>query len=595
MDYQGVANLATMFLDQAGRHAARPFLWTKRDKVWGSRNWAETDRQVRALSRGLRAAGVKPGDRVLLCAENRPEWLVADVAIMAAGAITVPVYVTNTADDHRFVLEDSGASAAIVSTAKLARALLPAVAAVPACRLVVAMERPEPAPDGLDLADWQAVLAAGEGLADDVGEVAGRVGRRDTACFIYTSGTGGRPKGVVLSHGAILANCAGAYDLLLDLGLDDEVFLSFLPLSHSYEHTCGQFFPISIGAQIYYAEGADALAANLQETRPTIVTAVPRLYEVLHGRINAGVRTAPALRRALFQRTLDLGLKRLRGQPLGLAGLLDPLLERLVRAKVRQRFGGRLKAFVSGGAPLNPDIGEFFLALGVPILQGYGQTEAAPVISCNRPRRVRIETVGPPLKGVEVRLAEDGEILVRGELLMEGYWNQPEASAAALQGGWLHTGDIGAIDADGYIRITDRKKDMIVLSGGDNIAPAKLEGALSLEAEIGQAMVVGDKRPFLVALIVPDRAWTEAWAAAAGKPADLALLSTDKAFVAALGQVVDRVNARLSAIEKIRRFAVLPSAFTTENGMMTPTLKTRRHVVRQHYQTVIDGLYEGRG
>ncbi len=335
----------------------------------------------------------------------------------------------------------------------------------------------------------------------------------------------------MLSHRNILGNCRGAYRLLEQLGLGDEVFLSFLPLSHSYEHTAGLMFPISIGAEIYFAEGADTLAANLLEARPTIMTAVPRLYETMHQRIRLGIERERGLKRRLFEQAVAIGRKRLAGETLPLADrLLDPVLERLVRDKVRARFGGRLKAMVSGGAPLNPEIGGFFLALGVRLLQGYGQTEAAPVIACNPPDRTRIDTVGPALDGVEIRIAEDGEILVRGDNVMQGYWNDPEATSRTLVDGWLHTGDIGLLDPDGYLRITDRKRDFIKNSGGDMVAPARVESALTLAPEIAQAMVSGDRRPYLVAVLVPDPDFAAAYAREHDVPGDLPSLTHDPGF-----------------------------------------------------------------
>ncbi len=400
----------------------------------------------------------------------------------------------------------------------------------------------------------------------------------------------------MLTHRSILANCDGAYGLLETIGLGDEVFLSLLPLSHSYEHTAGLFFPISIGAQIYYAEGPDQLAANLQEVRPTIMTAVPRLYEVLHDRILRGVERQGGQKAKLFHDAVRLGRKRYE-DPASLSlgeRLYDWLLGLLVRRKVATRFGGRLKAFVSGGAALNPDIGKFFLALDVALLQGYGQTEASPVISANPPGAIKIHTVGPALRGVEVRIAEDGEILVRGDMLMKGYWRDPETTAATIVDGWLHTGDIGVIHPDGYIEITDRKKDIIVNSGGDNISPARLESKLTLEREIQQALVYGDKRPYLVAVVVPDPDFVEAWATENGRTANIEALCDDEGFRKAVGQAVDRVNGDLAQIEKIRRFVVAREPFTTENGMMTPTLKIRRHKIRENYWEKLDGLY-GRG
>jgi long-chain acyl-CoA synthetase len=376
------------------------------------------------------------------------------------------------------------------------------------------------------------------------------------------------------------------------LGLGDEVFLSFLPLSHSYEHTAGMMFPISIGAQVYFAEGAETLAANLLEARPTIMTAVPRLYETLHQRIRHGVERQRHVSQTLFHKTVAIGKKRLAGERLGLGErVLDPALDRLVRAKVRARFGGRLKAMVSGGAALDPEIGGFFLALGVELLQGYGQTEAGPVICCNPPGAVRIETVGPPLEGVEVKIAEDGEILVRGENVMRGYWNDAEASRRTLAEGWLHTGDVGELDGRGYLRVTDRKRDFIKNSGGEMIAPAHVEGRLTLAPEIAQAMVFGDRHPYLVAVIVPD---AEFVAAQGGGEADLPRLAADPGFVRAVGSVVGRVNSGLTPTERVRRFVVAAEPFSIGNGQLTPTLKIRRHAIRDAYGAQLEALYDGR-
>jgi long-chain acyl-CoA synthetase len=598
MDLSHVQNLPLMFFERARENADKPFLWRKIDGVYRPLAWAEVARQANLLSRALRARGLQPGDRVALISENRPEWLIADVAVMAAGGITVPAYTTNTVDDHRYILDNSGAKAVIVSTAKLAQRVVPAAARAPSVEFLVAMEPlAEPPRPPIRWAGWDDMLAEGMTMPDDVEAVAATRKRADTCCVIYTSGTGGAPRGVMLSHGAILCNCQGAVEVLRPLGIADNVFLSFLPLSHAYEHSGGQFFPISIGAQIYYAEGADTLVQNLSEAKPTIVTAVPRLYEVMHGRIAKAMEKMPAFRRRLFERALALGRKAYE-QP-GALTLVErvenKVLDVLVRKKAAQRFGGRLKAFVSGGAPLNYEVGLFFTALGIRLLQGYGQTEAAPVISANPVDRIKLHTVGPPLKGVEVRLAEDGEILVRGELVMQGYWGDPEATARTIRDGWLYTADVGRIDEDGYIEITDRKRDIIVVSGGDNVSPQKVEGFLTLEPEIAQAMVVGDKRPFIAALLVPDKDWAEAWAKEKGKPAGLAALVGDAEFRAAVQAAVDRVNRRLSVIERVRQFVLTAEPFSLENGMMTPTLKIRRHVIRQTYGAKLDALYEGRG
>ena len=442
---------------------------------------------------------------------------------------------------------------------------------------------------------WQDTLEAGEGIEDFVAARVSQTARDDLACLIYTSGTGGAPKGVMLSHGAIICNCMGAYGLLREMGLGNEIFLSFLPLSHSYEHTAGQFFPISIGAQIYYAEGVETLATNMQEVRPTIMTAVPRLYESMRARILRGLEQQPASRQRLFFKAVELGLKR-KHEPESLnlgERILDKLLNRLVRRKVKARFGGRLKALVSGGAPLNVEVGEFFEALGLRLLQGYGQTEAAPVISCNPPFAVKMHTVGRPLDGVDLRIAEDGEILVRGELVMQGYWQNPEATAETIRDGWLHTGDVGVLDEDGYLEITDRKKDIIVNSGGDNVSPQRVEGFLTLRAEISQAMVYGDKRPYLVGLIVPDEEFIASWLEEKGRTdeADLAALAEDAEFRKAIGTAIEEVNKTLSQVERVRRFMIAKEPFTIENSLMTPSMKIRRNELKRLYGAELDGLY----
>ena len=595
MDYRSCRNLVAMFLDEAARKGDRPFLWAKRDGTYRATSWGETADAIRALARGLRLLGLKPGERVGLVSENRPEWMIADLGIMAAGGITVPAYTTNTIDDHRHILANSGARMVIVSTNALAARVLPAADQVTSIEHILTIE---PLTTGQvshpEIHDWAEVMAAGKAAPDDVAETVARIGRDDIACLIYTSGTGGVPKGVMLSHANILANCRGAYLLLEAIGYGEEVFLCFLPLSHSYEHTAGMMFPISLGAEIYFAEGAETLAANLLEARPTIMTAVPRLYETMHQRLQRAMEREGGLKARLFQRALALGRKRLE-DPRSLSlreRAANWVLGILVRRKVGKRFGGRLKAMVSGGAPLNPEIGKFFLALGVPLLQGYGQTEASPVVSANPPNRIKIDTVGPPLDGVELKIAEDGEILVRGELIMKGYWNDPESTARALQDGWLHTGDVGMLDPDGYIKITDRKRDFIKNSGGDMVSPARIEGYLTIEPEIGQAMVYGDRRPYLVAVIVPHPELIDSIAQAQGVKAELAQLQEHPELVKAVGAAVARVNAELSPIERVRRFILAREPFTTANGQMTPTLKIKRHAIRQAYGEALVRLYE---
>ncbi|PPR18038.1 MAG: Long-chain-fatty-acid--CoA ligase FadD15 [Alphaproteobacteria bacterium MarineAlpha9_Bin7] len=587
-------NLVAMFFDKAQSKESAPFLWAKRDNAWQSISWHEASEQVSSLARALRAYGLTDGDRVVLVADNSPEWAIADFAIMAAGGVTVPAYVTNTPNDHKHILTDSGAVIAIVSTAKLATTLMHAATEAPLLKRVISIEALyENASSHITTTLWRDALDHGNSQPNNSISEAASIQPDSLACLIYTSGTGGTPKGVMLSHRSILCNCVGAYNLLLALGLEDEVFLSFLPLSHSYEHSCGLMFPISIGAQIYYSEGLDKLSSNLTEVRPTLMTSVPRLYEVMRLKILDGVQRAGGLREKLFKLAIYLGRKSysLGGTLPVHERLLDKLVDKLVRDKVRGRFGGRLKAMVSGGAPLNFDVGIFFSALGLRLLQGYGQTEAAPVISCNPSSKIKLDTVGLPLAHVEVQLADDGEILVRGPLLMTGYWGQPKITNETLRGGWLHTGDIGEIDADGYLTITDRKKDIIVLSGGDNISPQRVEGILCLEPEIEQAIVIGDKRKHLVGILVPSEDFLKEWLKTNDGVAELKQTQNDLRRRDAISDAVHRANKSLSVIEQIRRFALAEQPFTVDNEMLTPTMKNRRHKIIEHYGETIETLY----
>ncbi len=559
--YPDWPNLATMMFSRAREWADRPMLRAFRDGGWHGITWREFARRAASAARRLRAAGVSAGDRVLIVAENRPDYPIIETALMAIRAVPVPTYTTNTVEDHRHIITDSGARVAIVSTAALA---LKVAAAAP-LDLLIAMEPFEAT--GVATAAWQDFLGDPQGPEDIMAEAA-LIPPTALACLSYTSGTGGAPKGVMLPHRAILSNCKGAYILVLPLKLDRETYLSFLPLSHSYEHTAGQFFFLSIGTEIVYSRGVEHLAADMVAIRPTILTMVPRVLEVIRGRILGQMARETAWKQWLFNRAVESGLARAERRPRGLLdAVLEPAYERLVRRKVRGRFGGRVVAAVSGGARLDPVVGRFFLGLGMLLLQGYGQTEAGPVISANPPEDCRIDTVGPPLVGVELRIAEDGEILVRGDLVMDGYWGRPEETAQAIRDGWLHTGDIGEVDADGYLRITDRKKDMIVLSGGENVSPARIEGMLIAEPAILQAVVLGEGRSGLTALLV----------AADGHD--------DASVAAALADV----NKRLSVTERIRRHAVVPP-FTIENGLLTATQKIKRHLVRREHAKLLETL-----
>jgi long-chain acyl-CoA synthetase len=587
-------NLVTMFFTRAREKGEAPFLWAKKEGAWRAVSWRQAAQTVASLSAALKTLGLRPGDTVMLVSENRPEWCLADLAIMAAGCVTVPAYTTNTERDHQHILDDSGARAVIVSTQKLAKALLPAALKTSGCEHVIGIEPLRGAQSGnVAFHDWSALIAS-EAPDVEACERAASFSRGDLACIIYTSGTGGAPRGVMQHHGAILHNVEGCIDIISnDFGWGEEIFLSFLPASHAYEHSGGQFFPIALGAQIYYSEGLEKLASNIEEVRPTLMIVVPRLFEVLRQRILKQVEKQGRLGSYLLGRALDIGAKdysggmRLWDRPMNL------ILGRTLRPKIAKRFGGRVKAMVSGGAPLNPEVGVFFHSIGLTVLQGYGQTEAAPVVSCNRPKAgVRMDTVGPPMKNTEVRIAEDGEILVRGELVMKGYWRNQALTERTVVDGWLHTGDVGHLDEAGRIVITDRKKDLIVNDKGDNVAPQKVEGMLTLQPEIVQAMVVGDKRPYVVGLIVPDPEWTADFCAANRRSCDFARLKTDPDYIRALGAAVERVNADLSVVEKVRRFIVADEPFTVENQQLTPSIKIRRHVLKEIYGERLDALYK---
>ena len=595
-DFGSFPNLVSMFLSRAALRGDRPFLGYKSDSEWYTISWAETARRVAGLAKNLKAMGLKKGDRVMLVSENRPEWCIADLGIMAAGCITVPTYVTNLERDHQHILDNSQSRAVIVSTTKLAQNLMPAVIRSSDCEFVIGMEPLKVAQKGdQSLHHWADMVQGTDADVAALRKDSAEVTRDDIACLIYTSGTGGAPRGVMQHHGAILCNVDGAGEILRDdFGLDNDRFLSFLPLSHAYEHSGGQYLPIGVGAEIFYAEGLEKLAANIEETQPTVMVVVPRLFEVLRARMIKTVEKQGKVPNYLLDKALTIGerdyggKKRLRDGPMRL------LLSRTLKPKIQAKFGGRLKAMVSGGAPLNPDIGIFFQSLGITLLQGYGQTESGPVVSCNRPAAgIRMDTVGPPMKNVEVKFAEDGEILVRGELVMKGYWRNKAETARTIIDGWLHTGDIGHFDPKGRIKITDRKKDLIVNDKGDNVAPQKVEGMLTLQPEILQAMVSGDKRPYIVGLIVPDPEWALDWARGQGMRYDFSELQGNPQFRAAVRAAVDRVNANISVTEKVRQFEFADEPFSIDNGEMTPSMKIRRHVIRDRYKARVDGMYKG--
>ena len=465
LNFDEFNSVVKIFEKQSSTLQDQPYLWRKIDDKYLSLSWKEIRINVERFSTALRNLGILEGDRVVIVSENRPEWQIADLSIMAVGAISVPAYTTSTTNDYEYIIKHSGARCIIVSNHDLANKVLPAVLNSHMCQTVIKINDDNKNYDvPITVLSWNSLINENNNSVLQLAESINNHKRTDTACIIYTSGTGGNPKGVMLSHGAMLANCTGCKYLLEDIvsSLKEIRFLSWLPLSHSYEHTI-TFYMIGIGAQIYYAEGIEKLLVNMAEARPHFMTAVPRFYDSLHARISQGLKKQSKVSQFFFKETLRLGKKTYFNEPLSFfEKKFNGLLNKIVRKKVNKRFGGSLKALVSGGAALNFEVGLYLSALGLPLLQGYGQTETAPVVSANPPNKIKLDTVGPVFKGTKVKIAEDGEILVSGENVMNGYWNDPKATSSTLINGWIHTGDIGELDEEGYLKITDRKKDIIV-------------------------------------------------------------------------------------------------------------------------------------
>ena len=598
-------SIVSLFYHQSIKLADEPYLWKKLDNQFVPLSWKKISEQVEAIAQGLIDLGILKGDRIVILSENRPEWQVADLAIMAIGAISVPAYTTSTTNDYEHIINHSGARCIIVSSHKLALKAIPAVLKSTKCQNIIKIdednnEYKEP----INITKWKTLIDKKQDSSlkafnnnnyeyFNFQENIKIQKRSDTACIIYTSGTGGDPKGVMLSHGAMLANCTGAKELLKNLinDLNEIRFLSWLPLSHSYEHTL-QFYIMGIGAQIYYAESIDKLLINMSEAKPHFMTAVPRFYDSLHTRISQGLKKQGKISQLLFSTTLKLGKKRYYNQDMSkIEKIINNILDKIVRKKVKKRFGGNLRALVSGGAALNFEVGLYLTALGLPLLQGYGQTETAPVVSANPPEKIKLDTVGPVFQGTEVKIASDGEILVRGENIMNGYWNDPKATSSTIIDGWVHTGDIGSFDEDQYLKITDRKKDIIVNAGGDNISPSRIEEKLNIEPQIAQSMLYGDFKNYLVAIIIPDKEQALLWAKKNNKEPDISFLINDEDFIKMIKEVTNKVNINLSVIEQIRKFILIDEEFTIENDMMTPTMKVKRYKVKNIFESRLEELY----
>ena len=510
MNLNNLNNLIELFVNQANKQNKKDiFLEWLNPSNKKTYTWEQTEKNILKLSKVIKE-NIKEGDRCLLVSENRPEWFVSDLAIMVAGGITVPAYTTYTEDDYKYLIEDCEPSLVIVSNNEMLKKLNNSINEKDFIKKVITLDEKTKVTNNLNIINKEKYLdfnliINNNLLAEDKIEN-NKLKRNSPACIIYTSGTGGNPKGVILSHGGILNNLVGACEIMKPLFNSRPVFLTWLPLSHSYEH-CVQFAQIAVGAKVFYAEKIEKLLENISEAKPTIMTAVPRFYQNLYNKINMNLKKQTGFKAKLIEATLRLGRKKLLNQKTTFyEKLIDFIVDKLVRKKIKKQFGGNLKAFVSGGGALDKEIGEFLNSVGLPTLQGYGLTETSPVVSCNPIHKIKVETVGPPFKGNEVKIAEDGEILVKGENVMLGYWNKKEETEKVIINGWLHTGDIGEIDPnDGYLKITDRKKDIIVSAGGDNISPAKIENMITNEPEIDQCMVYGDKKNYLVALIVPNK------------------------------------------------------------------------------------------
>ena len=595
LNFDQFNSIVSLFHHQVKLFQDKPYLWKKIDGKYTSLSWKQVREQVDSIAKGLKNLGILKGDRVVILSENRPEWQIADLAIMSIGAISVPAYTTSTTSDYSHIINHSEARCIIIASHSLALKALPAVVKSSKCKNVIKIDNDknnynEP----VNIISWNTLIKENnDDKLIDFEEEAKTQQRKDTACIIYTSGTGGNPKGVMLSHGAMLTNCTGAKELLKNLikDLKEIRFLSWLPLSHSYEHTL-QFFKMGISAQIFYAESIDTLLVNMGEVKPHFMTAVPRFYDSLHTRISQGLKKQGKISQLLFATTLKLGEKNYFNEKMnGLEKITNKLLDKIVRRKVNKRFGGNLKALVSGGSALNFEVGLYLTALGLPLLQGYGQTETAPVVSANPPEKVKLDTVGIVFKGTEVKIADDGEILVRGENVMNGYWNDPHSTNATIIDGWVHTGDIGEFDEDNYLKITDRKKDIIVNAGGDNISPSRIEAKLDIAPEIAQSMLYGDYKNYLVAIIVPNKEEALIWAKENNKSEDLSILIEDEDFIKIIKQITVRINKNLSVIEQVRKFILIDHEFTIENGMMTPSMKVRRFKVKEKYEESLENLY----
>ncbi|MEZ7833473.1 MAG: long-chain fatty acid--CoA ligase [Candidatus Pelagibacter bacterium] len=567
MEINKVNNLLELFYNQYQTQDKTSVFLQSLKEVENKYSWEDVYSNVIKLSEEI-SKYIKKGDRCLLISENRPEWMISDLSIMLSGGITVPAYTTYTERDYEYIIDDCSPTVLIVSDKTQYLKVKNIISKKEFIKKIIFFDVIEEFNQELYV-NINQIFANKNFSLLNFSEL--KIQRKDVACIIYTSGTQGNPKGVVLSHGGILNNCEGALGLLKEFISKKPKFLTWLPLSHSYEHTV-QFVQIVVGAQVFYAESIEKLIKNMGNCSPEIMTAVPRFYQNLHQKINTNFSKAAGIKKLLINQTIKLGNKKLNREPFSLIeSLINFVCDLLVRKKIKKQFGGNLKAFISGGGALDKEVGYFLNAIGLPTLQGYGLTETSPVVSCNSINEIRVETVGKPFKGNLVKIANDGEILVKGENVMLGYWNNEEETNKVLKNGWLSTGDIGEFDGE-FLKITDRKKDIIITPGGDNISPIKIESDLNKSNFIEQSLVYGDNKPYLVCLIVLSAEYKNK------KNEDIQ-------------KELEKINKNLSKIEKIKKFFVIKNQFTIENNMMTPTLKLKRYKIIKTYQNELEKLF----
>ena len=569
MNIKNINNLNQLFFEKySSLKDKNEILLTNLKEPKKSYSWSEVFKSINILSTEL-SKFVTKGDRCLLISENRPEWFISDLSIMLSQSITVPAYTTYIEKDYDYIIDDCSPSVIFVSNDEQFNKIKNIVKKKFFIKKIFSFEKIE----DLDPKNYVNINNLINESKDNNFNLTSNLNRKDVACIIYTSGTQGNPKGVMLSHGGILNNCEGAIELLNPLIKNNNPkFLTWLPLSHSYEHTV-QFVQVSVNAKVFYAESIEKLIKNMNDCSPDIMTAVPRFYQNLFQKINSNFEKIKGVKKVLINKTISLGLKKNKKIPLNFFEKIQNfLLDKIIRKKIKAQFGGSLKTFVSGGGALDKEVGYFLNAIGLPTLQGYGLTEASPVVSCNPIDDIRVDTVGPPFKGNEVKIAEDGEILVKGENVMLGYWNNTIETNKVLKDGWLHTGDIGVFEKN-YLKITDRKKDIIITPGGDNISPLKIENEIINSNLFDQAIVFGDNKPYLIALLV---------------------LSDDKKDLdkVEIKDEIEKINNNLSKIEKIKKYFLINEKFSIENGMLTPTLKLKRFKIIQKYKNSIEKLYQ---